>query len=121
MSPRKTDQQAQRPPRARAKRRTPPRVSRRSQRYQPIIDPGPNAHEQLQPDELYRLEKARRLNGDIGIAELLAEARREYLALLAADATKGKGGRPRKNAAKPAAAQSDPDSVSSEDDDTEDE
>jgi hypothetical protein len=32
----------------------------------------------------------------------LAAARREYLALLASEALKGKGGRPRKNAARPA-------------------
>jgi hypothetical protein len=34
--------------------------------------------------------------------EALAAARREYLALLASDAAKGKGGRPRKNAVRPA-------------------
>jgi hypothetical protein len=116
MSPRKMDEHGQRPPRARAKRRAPPRVTRRVQRYQPVIDPGPDAHERLEPHELYRLEKARRENGDIGVNELLAEARREYLALLAADATKGKGGRPRKSATKPPAT-SDVPNVSSEDDD----
>src|SRR4051812_5196407 len=88
-------------PRARAKRRQPP-VARRERRYQPVVDPGPNAHESLAPHELYRLEKARREGGDIGVNELLEEARREYIALLASDATKGKGGRPRKNAPKPA-------------------
>src|SRR5689334_10994173 len=105
MTPRKTDEHGRPTPRARARRRTapPPRTARREQRYQPVVDPGPNAHEQLEPHELYRLEKARREAGDIGVNELLQEARREYLALLAADATKGKGGRPRKNAAKPAA------------------
>jgi hypothetical protein len=35
-------------------------------------------------------------------SEALAAARREYLALLAAEAAKGKGGRPRKNVARPA-------------------
>jgi hypothetical protein len=117
MSPRKTDEHGQRPPRARAKRRTPPRVARVAQRYQPIADPGPNAHEQLEPHELYRLEKARREGGDIGVNEILAEARREYLALLAADATKGKGGRPRKTATK-SPTTSDQQGVISEEDDT---
>ena len=116
MSPRKTDEHGGRPPRARAKRRTPPRETRRVQRYQPVIDPGPDAHEHLEPHELYRLEKARRERGDVGVNELLAEARREYLALLAADATKGKGGRPRKTATK-SPASSDVPGVSSEDDD----
>jgi len=102
MTPRKTDEHGRPTPRARAKRRPAPRAKRREHRYQPVADPGPDAHEQLAPDELYRLEKARRERGDIGVNELLEEARREYIALLAADATKGKGGRPRKNAAKPA-------------------
>jgi hypothetical protein len=34
---------------------------------------------------------------------LLAAAKREYLAMLEADAIKGKGGRPRKKVGKPAA------------------
>lgn len=103
MSSRKSDEHGRPTPRARAKRRTSPReVARRERRYQPVIDPGPDAHENLEPHELYRLEKARRESGDVGVNELLEEARREYIALLAADATKGKGGRPRKNAPKPA-------------------
>ena len=116
MSPRKLDEHGQRTPRARAKRKT-PRVARRVHRYQPVIDPGPNAHETLQPHELYRLEKARRESGDIGVNELLEEARKEYIALLAADATKGKGGRPRKNATQPP-PKGDVDSIASEDEDT---
>jgi len=35
-------------------------------------------------------------------SEVIADARREYLALLAAEAAKGKGGRPRKNVGRPA-------------------
>jgi len=113
MTPRKTDEHGRPTPRARAKRRPAPRTKHREHRYQPVTDPGPDAHEQLAPDELYRLEKARREAGDIGVNELLEEAKREYIALLAADATKGKGGRPRKNAAKPATR-----AVDSEDTDT---
>lgn len=64
------------------------------------------AHEKLTPHELYRLEKARR-KGTPRVVEgdPLEAARREYKALLEADAARGKGGRPRKNAAKPAAAE----------------
>jgi|SRR4051794_17701345 hypothetical protein len=102
MSSRKSDEHGRPTPRARAKRRTSPVAKREARYHPPVIDPGPDAHESLEPHELYRLEKARRETGDIGVNELLEEARREYIALLASDATKGKGGRPRKNAAKPA-------------------
>lgn len=56
------------------------------------------------PGEHYRREKERRANTAKPDSELMAAARREYEALLAAQATKGKGGRPKKNAAKPAAS-----------------
>jgi hypothetical protein len=52
------------------------------------------------PREHYRREKERRANAAKPESELMAAARREYEALLAAQATKGKGGRPKKNAAK---------------------
>jgi hypothetical protein len=52
------------------------------------------------PREHYRREKERRANTAKPESELMAAARREYEALLAAQATKGKGGRPKKNAAK---------------------
>lgn len=52
------------------------------------------------PGEHYRREKERRANEAKPESELMAAARREYEALLAAQATKGKGGRPKKNAAK---------------------
>jgi hypothetical protein len=55
------------------------------------------------PREHYRREKERRANIAQPESELMAAARREYEALLAAQATKGKGGRPKKNAPKPAA------------------
>jgi hypothetical protein len=54
------------------------------------------------PHEHYRREKERRANAAKPDSELMAAARREYEALLAAQATKGKGGRPKKNAAKSA-------------------
>jgi len=53
------------------------------------------------PREHYHREKERRANTAKPDSELMAAARREYEALLAAQATKGKGGRPKKNAAKP--------------------
>ncbi|HEY4307142.1 MAG TPA: hypothetical protein VGM82_21915 [Gemmatimonadaceae bacterium] len=52
------------------------------------------------PREHYRREKERRENAPKPESELMAAARREYEALLAAQATKGKGGRPKKTAAK---------------------
>ena len=53
--------------------------------------------------EHYRREKARRSGEQRPESELLAAAKREYLAMLEADAVKGKGGRPRKKAGRPAA------------------
>ena len=55
--------------------------------------------------EHYHREKARRARQARPESELLAAAKREYLALLEADAAKGKGGRPKKKAARPAAAE----------------
>jgi len=48
----------------------------------------------------YNREKARRAKRALPENEAMAAARREYLAMLEADAAKGKGGRPRKNAVK---------------------
>ena len=55
------------------------------------------------PREHYHREKERRANIAKPESELMAAARREYEALLAAQAAKGKGGRPKKTAPKPAA------------------
>ena len=55
------------------------------------------------PGEHFRREKERRAKNAAPESEVMAAARREYEALLAAQATKGKGGRPKKKAAKPAA------------------
>ena len=52
----------------------------------------------------YHREKARRAKQAHPESELMAAAKREYLALLEADAAKGKGGRPKKKASRPAAA-----------------
>lgn len=55
------------------------------------------AHESVTPAEHYRREKARRAAERRGTAsEPLEEARREYRAMLAADAARQKGGRPKK-------------------------
>lgn len=51
----------------------------------------------------YEREKARRATKTEPENELMAAARKEYEALLEAQATKGKGGRPKKKPAKPAA------------------
>lgn len=53
--------------------------------------------------EHYQREKARRARTARPESELIAAAKREYLALLEAEAAKGKGGRPKKKAAKRAA------------------
>lgn len=50
--------------------------------------------------EHYRREKARRALRPLPESDVMDSARREYLALLEAEAAKGKGGRPKK---KPAA------------------
>lgn len=52
----------------------------------------------------YQREKARRARTARPESELLAAAKREYLALLESEAAKGKGGRPKKKAAKKAAS-----------------
>ena len=52
------------------------------------------------PNEHYRREKERRAKQALPENELMAAARREYEALLAAQATKGKGGLPKKKVAK---------------------
>lgn len=67
-------------------------------------DDRPDAlHHTAAPHEHFRHEKARRQRSKAESADPLADAKREYKALLAAEAARGKGGRPRKNAAKPAA------------------
>ena len=65
--------------------------------------------------EHYHREKTRRARATSPESDVMAAARREYLALLEADAVKGKGGRPKK---KPAPAAK-PDDVEVEEDATE--
>jgi hypothetical protein len=67
------------------------------------------------PEDLYKREKARRGQVPDRDAELLAAAKKEYLALLAQDAVKGKGGRPKKKATPPATARPDADTESEDD------
>ena len=59
----------------------------------------------VSPDELYRREKARRLAAGKVPSDPLEEAKREYRALLAAEAGTPRGGRPRKVPAKPVEAE----------------
>lgn len=61
--------------------------------------------------EHYHREKARRERQPTPESEVMAAARREYLALLESDAAKGKGGRPKKKAAPAASGDLDEDSV----------
>jgi hypothetical protein len=58
-------------------------------------------HKSSSPKEHYEREKARRSKNPAPESDLMAAARREYEALLAAQSTKGKGGRPRKQVPKP--------------------
>lgn len=64
--------------------------------------------------EHYHREKARRAREGHPDHDLLAAAKREYLAMLEADAVKGKGGRPKKKAARPAADAADTDELNEE-------
>ncbi|MDB4874234.1 MAG: hypothetical protein JWM41_680 [Gemmatimonadetes bacterium] len=57
------------------------------------------------PSDHYQHEKSKRAKRDVPEDELMAAARREYKAMLEAQAAKGKGGRPKK---KPATPDSDP-------------
>jgi len=52
--------------------------------------------------EHYHREKTRRARDTGPESDAMAAARREYLALLEADAAKGKGGRPKKKPVSPA-------------------
>ncbi|HVX41448.1 MAG TPA: hypothetical protein VHB25_17920 [Gemmatimonadaceae bacterium] len=65
----------------------------RSNDHQPRSTDGAREH--------YRREKARRATAPGPEDELIAAAKREYLALLEAEAAKGKGGRPKKKPAAP--------------------
>ena len=67
-------------------------------------------HDAVIAAEHYRREKARREGERRGAADdPLAEARREYRAMLAADAARQKGGRPRKASTRPSDANDDAD------------
>ena len=75
-----------------------PSASARRQRIPVPTEPSPVEEiviPTLSPMELYRQEKQRRSRTVKTEADPLAEARREYLALLVAEAEKGKGGRPK--------------------------
>jgi hypothetical protein len=58
------------------------------------------------PIDHYQHEKDKRANRDLPEDELMAAARREYKAMLEAQAAKGKGGRPKKKPAAAAGAES---------------
>jgi hypothetical protein len=70
--------------RSKTPRRTPDTPERRPR------DTTPSA------EDLYQREKARRGRVPTRDSELIAAAKKEYLALLAQEAVKGKGGRPKK-------------------------
>jgi polyphosphate kinase 2 (PPK2 family) len=61
------------------------------------------AGESTAAQEHYRREKERRARRQAPDSDLMEAAKREYLALLEAEAAKGKGGRPKKKPAKPEA------------------
>jgi len=88
--------------RARARSKT-PRSTARLRLYTPqppAPETGSSEGDDVSPLELYRVEKARRARAMTSDSRL-EEAKAEYQALLAADAAKGKGGRPRKKPAPP--------------------
>lgn len=91
--------------RARARSKT-PRSTARLRLYAPqppAPETGASEGDDVSPLELYRVEKARRARAMTSDSRL-EEAKAEYQALLAADAAKGKGGRPRKKPAPPGSA-----------------
>jgi len=61
--------------------------------------------------EHFRREKERRSRRTAPDSELMEAAKREYLALLEAEAAKGKGGRPKKKPAKPETDEVSPEDV----------
>ncbi len=62
---------------------------------------GATTRDSTTPREHYQREKERRARRGPVESEAMAAAHREYLALLANEATRGKGGRPRKVPATP--------------------
>ena len=70
-------------------------------RVRPVLPTEPSPVEEeivipsLSPSEMYQREKSRREQEGRVTTDPIAEARREYLALLAAEAAAGKGGRPK--------------------------
>lgn len=101
MAPRKSRKAESRSPSARTSRRQGP-AGWREQGYRPSAPEPADTHEVLTPVEHYRREKERRAAEQRGpAADPLEEARREYRAMLAADAAKQKGGRPKKAVARP--------------------
>jgi len=61
--------------------------------------------------EHFRREKERRARRQAPESDLMEAAKREYLALLEAEAAKGKGGRPKKKPAKPEADETPPEDL----------
>jgi hypothetical protein len=97
-----TTNQAKAGPTTRQPRRATRPERREPLRRAPLRDPvEPMTGPALSPSELYQREKARRAHQASAPVDALEEARREFQALLAAEAAAGKGGRPRKNVAKP--------------------
>jgi hypothetical protein len=77
---------------------TPPR------RSEPTTSETPSSEPSSARDH-YEREKARRARHASPDSEAMASARREYRAMLEISAAKGKGGRPKKQAAQPKAAE----------------
>lgn len=104
-------------PRRRGTRRAkqPRREARENLYVPPVTNLEGAPLEELSPEELYRLEKARRAGEAPPHAEVLREAHREYRAMLEADAAKGKGGRPRKTAPRAKPAPEEPEGEEGED------
>ena len=77
-----------------------PKSSRRRSPSTRIV--GPLSDIDATPQDHYSREKARRAAKQSPGSELMAAAKREYLALLEASSVKGKGGRPKKKLVRPA-------------------
>jgi len=96
------------------------RTTSRTRTQPPVVSPSRSTESGASTArDHYNREKARRAKRTLPENEAMAAARREYLAMLEADAAKGKGGRPRKNAAKPAPAKDELDDHAAEGEDAE--
>ncbi|MEO6878432.1 MAG: hypothetical protein ABI205_08125 [Gemmatimonadaceae bacterium] len=82
---------------------------------QPVPNKSDNKASSKTPIDHYQHEKDKRAKREVPEDERMAAARREYKAMLEAQAAKGKGGRPKKKPATAPGAESDAEDSSADD------